>query len=477
MPAFQPRTANHIPAPCHRAASLNLLRCGATLLPAMLLTVVGVTCSPLAAAMDLLLQLPSTWSRSFDSFQHEDRVLLVRAAGAGGVLQLLRAYDPKDLNYYLLMLRYEADGQLTWSRVDSFPPVPGLALDVEPDGSALLAAVTQDQLLLRKFDSVSGDLIWEHHRPLSISVTARDLDSAVLARDGQQIRVAMSDADDFLIASYSEDGTPGADVRWGLVNSVDVPTAMVPREGGGFVVTGYENGRTGAAAYRTLAFDSQGTLLFSQRETGPIGNLFTPAWLGQDTAGNTYVAGGPESSCGTSTYQIWKLSPSGQRLWSHAGPASVCDSIAPIGFSVRADGAATVVSQTGLAKFGLNRINADGGEDWARQWGGPGGGDHAVPRAFAVNADGGIRVTGTRPAVPSNNLLLAEWADDGTLCGTHQSNSNSGEAIAVLDGGWIVGSDSQFSQSTNVDAELTRYPALECVLDRVFADAFEAAGG
>lgn len=431
------------------------------------------------AEVDASPVLSPLWSRSFDAYQHEDRVLSTAIVGNDGVLQLVRAYAPADLGYRLVLLRYEADGQLTWTREEAWLPGGRASLASAVDGTMVLAAVDTLHLLVRKFDGVSGDVIWERQRELSVSAAAATLHSAVLARDASsgQILVAVSDQDDFLVVRYAGDGSSLSDVRWGLAESVDVPTALQVRADGGFVVSGYENGTIGAAAYRTLAFDAAGTVVFGNRETGPIGNLFTPAWLALDQEGNTYVAGGPESACGLFKFQVWKLDPSGQRLWMRAGPDNACENFEPIGFGLLPDGAAMVVGRAGLATFGLARISSAGEQDWALEWGGASGGNRAIPHAFAINAEGRTRVVGLQPAGSGANLLLAEWAADATLCGNHLGVDNSGETVMALDDGWVVGGHSQFRPDTGVDALVARWPRPDCPADGIFADAFEAAVG
>ena len=354
---------------------------------AVLLLLFGATLRGIADTR----QIASSWTQDWNSpFNHSDTVLLVRAAAAGGILQLVRSYDPATQLYRLVFIRYEANGQLAWVHIDTvIPPADQIDMKVAADGSAVVTAASFNILFVRKFDSLDGGLIWEHQRTLQTTLNASLLSGPKIARDlaANRILIATADQGDFLIARYAEDGIAGDDVRWGLPNSIDVPTAILLRADGGFVVSGYESGNV-HAAYRTLRFDAADALVFSDRETGDIGNLFTPAWLAQDAAGNTYIAGGPESSCGLFTFRIWKLDVTGQRLWTHSGPVAACGSAEPIGFELLSDGSTIVVNRTGVQDSGVLRINADGSTRWARQWGGPNAAHSATPLAFAVNAAG-----------------------------------------------------------------------------------------
>ncbi len=314
---------------------------------------------------------------------------------------------------------------------------------------------------------------------LQTTLNASLLSGPKIARDltANRILIATSDQGDFLIVRYAEDGVAGNDVRWGLRNSTDVPTAILLRADGGFVVSGYKGGNI-HAAYRTLRFDAAHALVFSDRETGDIGNLFTPAWLAPDAAGNTYVAGGPESACGLFTFRIWKLDVAGQRLWTHSGPVAACGSAEPIGFELLPDGSTIVVNRTGVQDFGVVRINADGSTRWARQWGGPNAAHSATPLAFAVNAAGRVRVSGFMSVGSSTIAAIAEWTAEGSLCIADTFDPNRATSTHLLGTDWVVGADSQFNAVSNNDAVLSRYPAvMPCIEDAVFRDGFDQISG
>ncbi len=419
-----------------------------------------------------------TWSRSFDAFAHQDVLLATAPSGGGGMLQLVRSHSPTDGSTHLITLRYADDGALIWRQDESFSRGAKHAMKTAGDGTTILVIAERFRLLLRKFDSTTGATVWERQRNLSNSVEAGSIMVAALARDAQfsQILIAVPDQDDFLIARYTEDGDALPDIRWGIENSVDVPTAIGVRSDGGFVVAGFEN--TTAiehTAYRTLGFDAAGNPIFSHREVGPRGSLFTPAWLTLDRADNVYVVGGPESTCGLFLVKAWKLDAIGQHSWSYSAPTNPCDNFEPLGFSVLPDGDLVIVGKAELAKFGLIRLNQDGLQDWKLAWGGAAGGNHATSESFAVNDEGRIRVGGFQSAGSTSNLQLAEWTSEGQFCGSHLGVENSNATTIVPWGtDWAVGSNSRFTAATNVDAVLTRWPALDCAVNAIFADAFES---
>jgi len=417
------------------------------------------------------------WTQRFDGFGGEDQVLLLRNTADGGALQLLKSYDPATFRHLLLIQHYSAVGTWLWTQPGgSFAPDPRLTLEIAGDGSAVLAVTTFDRLIMRKFDGDSGQIFWERERMLDVSDDANQLDRAALARDEatQSILVAVADQDDYLILRYGEDGNPLSEVRWGVPDSVDVPTAVLPVSGGGFVVTGYEHGVSNVSAYRTLGYNSAGAQQFSDRQISPPGNLFTPAWLAGDTAGNIWVLGGPEAPCGIFNYEIWKLDASGQRQWLLRGPPDSCvigaaKSAKPLGMTLLADGSVIVVSDATFNSVGIERINAAGQRVWERNWTGPGTAVHATPRAFASNAQGRTRVVGS----VNLRFAFAEWTADGSLCAEGSNGDANGDAIQVMGSGWIVGAQSVFTQSTNTDAILARYPGATCGSDLLMVGGFE----
>lgn len=233
-----------------------MLRC------AVLLLLFGATLRGIADTR----QIASSWIQVWNSpFNHSDNALMVRAAAAGGILQLVRSHDPATHSYRLVIIRHEADGQRAWAHIDPvLPPVDPIDMNIAADGSAVITVASDNVLFVRKSDSLDGGLIWEHQRTLQTTLDASLLSGPKIARDlaANRILIATSDQDDFLIAGYAEDGVAGADTRWGVPNSLDVPTAILLRADGGFVVSGFEGGGI-HAAYRNLRFDASGALLFS----------------------------------------------------------------------------------------------------------------------------------------------------------------------------------------------------------------------
>ncbi len=444
-----------------------------------------------AAAVSLLLFATAAWSGSVvpviwqmgwnSPLNQDDDVMLLRAAGDGGALTLVLSHGQ-----HVSLVRYDADGKLAWNHAQlDLAGAPG-DLVVAADGSAVLAALSVDrtQLIVRRFDSVTGTMYWQRARPVILTPILGSYYGPKLAIDADTglIRVAVSQQDDWLIVSYAEDGTAGPQLIVGEPDRVDVPLAIVAGRDGGFVITGYEfETSTGTrGAIRTIAFDPDDKLRYSDRERGDIGSLFynVPAWLAMADDGGLYVLGGPESHCGVGQYRVWKLDATGEREWTTVQPENSCDSFEPVGFSLLADGSVIIVS-SGVGvnlQFLVTRIGASGEVRWHRSWDGTTGAALAIPIAAAVNAAGRTRVVGSESVPPSSGrYVVAEWTADGSLCVAGRDPGLwRGIDIVALADGWLVGANGAGPGATP-DAYTLRYPAADqCTVDELFRDDFEA---
>ncbi len=417
-------------------------------------------------------QMPALWQQRWDSgLGLVDEPLKVRRAGAGGSLTLV-ASDSRRIS----LLRYEADGTLAWAQVDiagSWPGKPDLM--VADDGSAVLAVVDPHQggLVVRRFDSVSGVVHWQHSRPLTGQSLNHGEHGPVLAIDpaSGHVRVAVAEHGDWLVLDYAPDGTAGGEIVSGSPDRADIPKAILADADGGVVVAGYEAGEKSAGGIRTVAFDAQGNPRYTDREAGDIGSLFIQVSisLAPTQDGGVLVLAGPESTCGTFQSRLWRLDADGQRRWTTVWPENRCQSFEPMSMSVLADGSVIVAA---AQRFQLVRIDADGVMRWWRTWF-----EHnAIPGGAAVAADGRTRITGFEPgwSGPGPRLLMTEWTVDGALCAVGEDRVVFGaSAIDGVDDGWVVAA-SGASLRGQSDAFSSRYPRLEaCTADPLFADGFE----
>ncbi|MCK5560224.1 MAG: SBBP repeat-containing protein, partial [Thermoplasmata archaeon] len=199
------------------------------------------------------------------------------------------------------------------------------------------------------------------------------------------------------------DANPQVTEEWivrydGGVNTSYFVEAMAVDSFGNVFVTGYNHGNITAGDYVTVAYDTNGNLLWSARYTDPVNNDDTPRAISVDeSTGNVYVTG--RSRISNSRFDIATVAydSSGTQLWvaKHNGPANGDDGA----YAMALDSTGNIYVTGRSAGIGTNydyitlKYNVNGTQLWNARYNGPGN-MYDSSHAVVVNSSGMVYVTG-----------------------------------------------------------------------------------
>ena len=341
------------------------------------------------------------WTQEFDGgFGWDDaRDMAIGPDGSVTIAGFTTTADGRDV----LVIRYDTGGAKLWQTTWTGPGRDdGKAVDVDADGNVYVAAESDgpdlsDDYATIKFDA-DGNLLWDRRyagtggwndEPTDIAVTsggiatvtgtARDASFDLVTiqydPDGTErwvdaydplgysyelgtavevdsrgrafacgIELTASGTDDMVVIRYEPDGARGwVYVFDGDPDTYDDARAIAVAANGTVAVTGCSTVDTNDPDIRTLAFDANGTLLWSDRYSGP-------RLRGDDcgraiaiTAGSEVAVAG--DSVGVSSgddFVTLRYSSLGERLWAarYDGTGSGTDE--PTGIAFASDGAVVV---------------------------------------------------------------------------------------------------------------------------------------
>ncbi|MBA8882300.1 hypothetical protein FHW13_000115 [Dokdonella fugitiva] len=368
------------------------------------------------------------------------------------------------------LARFAADGGFEWLRED----VGGGTIAMTLLDDARIALVDGDigdasPIHVRVHDAASGDVIWS-----DATRTGRYAPGATrIARSaGGDLLVATSSGGEVVVLRYTAAGTPLPDWRWSSGQATISVDDMLALPDGGAIVAA--RGVAIGGGYLAVRFDAGGTVVFTGREDGELGNPLGLARVAGVDDGYVF-AGAPESTFGVPKALLWKVRADGTRAWTRAAPNADADrsSLDVGGLVAHAGDVFAVVHGPGAGGFRLLRLDAADGavrED-ARA------AVEGVPTRLVRGAGGRLLVGGFDLADSMGHVAarIAEFDAGGRPCRSSDALGYASEAVPAADvDGWLTLGTGAW-QAGSSDALVSRYDADGACDgdDAIFTDGFD----
>ncbi len=226
---------------------------------------------------------------------------------------------------------------------------------------------------------------------------------------------------DYLTVKYDSTGM----LRWvrtfdGPSNHNDYATDIADGPQGNVYVTGWSYRQSTYSDYLTIAYDSLGNILWTDRYFGPDSvnslNDYAQA-IAVDDVGNVYITGWIRYGSTTDDFATVKYNSAGDIVWTaQYGDPDASDYAYFI--AVDHNGNVYVTGEsfaTGTdADYVTIKYNTDGDTVWTRRYNGPGSHtDH--PNGMVIDGAGNIYVTGqSAGSGTSDDCTTIKYASDGT---------------------------------------------------------------
>ena len=300
------------------------------------------------------------WQRNYSSAGGNNQGLAIRLDNEEDIYIAGSSFNTNN-NFDVMLLKYDSDGALLWSRTVGKPGIGdvGREMTIDPFGNAIVCGITGDDAYLVKF-SPDGDLLWEVERkgystndhwdnvesdadgnlyasgeinPPSeeahIWTTKYDPDGNVLweqaydgtgsipnfsadlavTSDGGAVVVGQSwdDVIHIFTRRYAPDGT----ILWTRLENAGYThgggRALAVDDSDRIYVTGLAYDDSFQQDTVTLAYSPGGDLLWSQSFADPNDGVDTPHALAVDEASNVFVAGRAFKGIGAGTFQDFNV--------------------------------------------------------------------------------------------------------------------------------------------------------------------------
>jgi hypothetical protein len=403
---------------------------------------------------------------------HTAQPLRVRVAADGA---MFAAVSVTNLGQVTLS-RFNADGSFAWLREETGDSLGGIAfmnggrvaLSARSGGAGGLARI-------RVYDGLTGAPVWQRDVADGQFILGNIFEVEQLAIDASgNLMVAVTDINDYVVVRFDADGNALPEWRHTISSVGDVAAqGIVGLADGGAVVSG--QGESLGGGYVTVRFDAQGNAVFADVDLGGIANPLGPSFVALDPNGDIVVASSPEGTHGVPQAQVWKLSPSGARVWTRVlpDPAPTFSSMLAQGLLLAANGDTIVSVSTPGRPFRLVRLDVATG-DITQDVVAPIDGS---PVSLALAPNGRVLVGG-------NDFLIQGQAVPGMVefdagmapCRVVAAGDPSG-GIKVGAGGaeWSVLRSTASLAGAGADAFMSRYDVDgPCTLnDHVFVNGFD----
>lgn len=410
-------------------------------------------------------QLPQLFRAEFNGpANHSDDGVCVAASGVGPYVAGAM-YSPITATNDAALVAYDQKGRVRWAWSDRIAGENEAATQVKVDsrGNVLLLSFvrtnTSALLRLKKF-TPTGIPLWQ--RELSRGTSIINFEEGALELDSQDnAYIGNARNGDWLVAKVAANGSllweqtvPNA-AQWEEVHHLAVDPA------GGVVAVGTA-GEIGGG-YRTVKLDTNGNVMWTNMDPGPIGNTLGTAFVKRLSNGDFAVLTNPESTFGVPQFRVRAFRPDGTVRWQHEyspSPQNDCeatgmavdknDNIIAAGFKLGGGSDSAVV-----------KYDSAGNRLWEANY----APSSAVTADVAVDGNGFVTLSGFLSAGTSSGLLVRyNPSGQQVWAKTAPSDRYSQLDVDAKNNVYVVGT--VFNQSTNSDFVTIKYSWMGALLPK-----------
>jgi hypothetical protein len=326
-----------------------------------------------------------------------------------------------------VMLRIDARGAVLSATPDPAMSSP-IAMALRPDGNALAMEHWHGDLRVTAFGP-DGAILWSRTRSGLISPFDTRIGPQLIWDDENGVWcIATGISGAFAALSYTSSGEPLADRLWPPATGSGSATSLMPREGGGILLSGvgFKDGSSNfPVRWWTVALDANGNEIWHHvQETGTHGSAFGGSHLLSADPVRVWADG--ENDRGVDSLLLWSINATtGDPLWVSRWPVQVNpvngDRLKPQSVAITDDR----ILVSGLGQLGSSTIDSDvlmlsfdatdGSLVWLRS---PVDQTHSIATAVSTFAGATMLAISQfpQPNPGTSRLWTAAWNRDGVEC-------------------------------------------------------------
>lgn len=401
-------------------------------------------------------QLPQLFRAEFNGpANHADDGVCLAVGGLGAYVAG-DMYSPVTATTDAGLVAYDQQGHVRWTWSDRTAGESEKATQLKTDhqGNVLLLTFVRTNtsafLRLKKFTR-TGLPLWQ--RELSRGTSVINFEEGALELDAQDnAYIGNARNGDWLVAKVAANGS----VLWEKTIPDAAPWEEVHNlaadPSGGVVAVGTA-GEIGGG-YRTVKFDTNGNVVWTNMDPGPIGNTLGTAFVEHLSNGDFAVLTNPESTFGVPQYRVRAVRPDGTVRWQREYSPSPQNDCEATGMAVDANDniIAAGFKLGGGSDSAVVKYDAAGNRLWEANY----TPSSAASADVAVDDNGFVTLSGFLSAGTSSGLLVRyNPSGQQVWAKTAPSDRYSRLDVDTKNSVYVVGT--VFNQSTNSDFVTLKY--------------------
>lgn len=293
------------------------------------------------------------WSRTKNGKNAGDDEAVAAVVDGSGNIFVAGYSDGGNSNLDILLIKYDAAGtrlfDTTWNSPAYYDDIP-VAMAMDGNGNIIIGGISEPDTVSGSNDYITlkyapdGSLTWATQYSNSVSNGKDELSALVIDATGDVYvtgRSSNGTDDDFATIKYSgANGVQQWIQRYNSGNGNDRATALVIDNSGAVIVTGRSAGSNNDD-FRTVKYNSAGTLQWSKFYNAPANQDDRALAVGVDALDNVYVTGQSDidnSSSVNYDYATVKYNSAGTQQWSKLTGSIFIQNDIPVAIKVDASG-------------------------------------------------------------------------------------------------------------------------------------------